>query len=186
MSSLISEGYQALQQQFHNECAEYGISSRRYVEQVQGIAKQIQTRDVLDYGCGKAMLQKGIPWPIQNYDPCIPEYAIVPEPAEFVVCTDVLEHIEPVLIYNVLDDLQRLTKKVLLVDVCTRPAKKVLPDGRNAHIMLENASWWLDNLLPRFDLHSFQQGVGMFHAIFFKKGWNPNSSFEPPPEPTDA
>lgn len=171
--SLISNEYRALQQQFHTECANYGISSRKYVEQVMGVATQIGTRDILDYGCGKCMLQKGIPYPIQNYDPCIPEYNIAPIPADFVVCTDVLEHIEPTSLTEVLDDLQRLTKKIILLDVSCAPAKKILPDGRNAHINLRHPREWLADLVTRFDLHSYQAGPDRFHAILFKWDWQP-------------
>lgn len=182
--SLISNEYRALQQQFHTECPNYGISSRKYVEQVMGVATQIGTRDILDYGCGKCMLQKGIPYPIQNYDPCIPEYNVAPVPADFVVCTDVLEHIEPACVTDVLDDLQRLTKKIILLDISCREAKKILPDGRNAHINVKPANVWLELLLPRFDLHSYQQGVGMFHAILFAKGWAPLVMEGQPPAKT--
>ena len=48
---------------------------------------------------------------VRNYDPCIPEYATPPSPAELVVCTDVLEHIEPDKLDAVLNDIIRLSSK---------------------------------------------------------------------------
>lgn len=167
--SLITTEYQSLQRAYHESRPDYGISSRKHVDQVQAIAKQIGTRDILDYGCGKCMLQKGLPFPIQNYDPCIPEWEKRPVAADLVVCTDVLEHIEPGCLPAVIADLQELTRKILLVEVACRPAKKILPDGRNAHLIQETPNWWLYRLLPHFELHSFQAQEGAFVAILFAK-----------------
>lgn len=165
--SLITPDYRILQERLHAERPDYGTSSGKYVEQVRAIAEQLKTRDILDYGCGKGLLARGLPFPIQNYDPCVGEFNRRPDPADFVVCTDVLEHIEPSCIDEVLDDLQRLTKKTLLLNVACRPAKKFLADGRNAHIIQQTPNWWLGKLLPRFALHSFQATAGDFTAIFF-------------------
>lgn len=166
---LITPSYQSLQAQFHLDRPDYGTSSHKHVEPILGIAKMLGTRDILDYGCGKGMLQKGIPFPIQNYDPCMPEYARRPAQADLVVCTDVLEHIEPECLKEVMDDITLLTRKVLFVNVACRPAKKVLPDGRNAHLLQETPNWWLTWFLPRFDLQSFQVGQGDFTALLTPK-----------------
>lgn len=163
--TLITPEYQAIQQQFHDQRADYGISSGRHADFIQGIAQRMNTRSILDYGCGKCHLQKGLPFPIQNYDPCIPEHAARPEPADIVACTDVLEHIEPDCLAAVLLDLQMLTKQVLFLNVSTVAASKFLPDGRNAHLIQESANWWLQRLLPLFDLTSFQIGKGEFTCI---------------------
>ena len=62
------------------------------------------------------------------------------ETYEFLLCTDVLEHIEPDRIDNVLQYIQFPTKKVyLMIDTVPR---KFLPDGRNAHLILEQPEWW--------------------------------------------
>ena len=42
-----------------------------------------------------------------------------------------LEHIEPDLLDNVLDELSAITRKLVFLTVHTRPAKKMLSDGRN-------------------------------------------------------
>jgi hypothetical protein len=164
---LITDAYRALQRDFHTARPDYGTSSRKYVDQVLAMSKQLDTRDILDYGCGKAFLQKGLPFPIQNFDPCIDEYNRVPKPADIVVCTDVMEHIEPACIFSVVEDLARLTKRILLLDVACRPAKKFLPDGRNAHLTIEKPNWWLLQFMHEFELHSFQAQEGMFTAILF-------------------
>ena len=162
---LITPEYQELQRKFHTQRPDYGQSGQQHCDHIQELAKKLNTRDILDYGCGKATLQKGIPYPIQNYDPCMDEYAKRPQPANFVVCTDVLEHIEPECLKEVLDDIRLLTKQLFFVNVACGPAKKTLPDGRNAHIIQESPNWWLTWLLPRFNLHSFQAHEGGFTAL---------------------
>lgn len=172
--SLITPAYQSLQSEFHNLRPDYGMSGSKHVDPVLSLAKSMNTRDILDYGCGKATLQKGIPFPIQNYDPCMSEYNRRPKPARLVVCTDVMEHIEPECLKEVMDDLQSLTLGLLYVNVACREAKKILQDGRNAHILIQNPNWWLSWFLPRFELQAFQGTPGVqFTALFV-----PLSSFE--------
>lgn len=166
---LITPEYKQLQKDFHETRPDYGTSAARHIEFVQHLANTLKTRDILDYGCGKAMLQKGIPFPIQNYDPAMPEYAKRPVAAEIVVCTDVLEHIELVCLDDVLADLVGLTRQLLFINVACRPAKKFLPDGRNAHLIQESPTWWMQKLLPLMDLTSFQTGKGEFNAILIPK-----------------
>ena len=160
-----STQYEELQKSFHESTPAYGTSGTKYVDHVLGMATQLKTQDICDYGCGKATLQKGLPFPIQNYDPFMPEYTKRPHPAMLVVCTDVLEHIEPASLREVLIDLQSLTLQALFLQVATRPAKKFLPDGRNAHLIQQPAAWWLPQLLQHFDLQSFQNNGGEFLAL---------------------
>lgn len=162
---LITPEYQQMQQQYHVDRPDYGTSGSRHCDLILQIAKQMNTQDILDYGCGKQHLQKGLPFPIQNYDPCIPELAKRPDPAEIVTCCDVLEHIEPACLTDVLADLHALTKQVLFINVACRPAAKFLPDGRNAHLIQETPNWWLLHLLPTFALTSYQVGKGEFTAL---------------------
>jgi 2-polyprenyl-3-methyl-5-hydroxy-6-metoxy-1,4-benzoquinol methylase len=65
-----------------------------------------------------------------------------PEPHDIVACTDVLEHIEPDCLDDVLKDIRRCTKKVAFLLIATRPAIKVLADGRNAHLIQQPYTWW--------------------------------------------
>ena len=88
-----------------------------------------------------------------------------------VACIDVLEHVEPQCLESVLDDLKRLTKRVGLFTVHTEPAKKTLPDGRNAHLIQQPPSWWLPKFLSRFDLVVFQRmPQGFWVAVEAKHG----------------
>src|SRR5437899_636723 len=161
----ITPEYEVLQKQLHATRPDYGMSGHRFAEPILDYAKKLNTRDILDYGCGKASLQKSIPFPIQNYDPCMEEYSRRPDPATIVVCTDMLEHVEIDCLPDVLADLAALTKQLLFLNVACRPAKKFLADGRNAHLIQQNPNWWLTWLIPRFQLHSFQADAGQFTAL---------------------
>lgn len=152
---MISEAYRELQVQKHAMGA-YGTSGHMYAPMVDDIAKQLKTSDILDYGCGKRTLESALGYFIRNYDPAIPELADPPTyPADIVVCSDVLEHIEPEHLDAVLDDLKRLTRKLGFFVIATGPANKTLADGRNAHLIQEGPAWWLPKIMARFELKQF-------------------------------
>jgi len=160
--------YAALQTQLHQR-GDYGISGSRYAGYVTDLAKKLETRDILDYGAGKGTLQKSLPFPIQNYDPFIPEFSARPTPTALVVCTDVMEHIEPDCLHEVLADLQSLTKVCLFLQIATRPAVKFLADGRNAHLIQQPINWWVPKLMEYFDLQNLSGQKGEFISIWTPK-----------------
>ena len=153
--ALISEEYRAINKRMH-ENENYGIMGVRLAASVLGMCKEVNSRDVLDYGCGKRLLEKELGFPIKNYDPAIAGLDAPPAPADIVVCGDVLEHIEPECLDDVLDDLKRVTKRIGLFVICTCPAQKFLPDGRNAHLIQQEWNWWSPRILARFDLLGMQ------------------------------
>jgi len=138
---VITAEYKALNQQMHRAREAYGVQGKYHIGQVRLIAK-IVSDDILDYGCGKRLLEAGLGFPIHNYDPGLPEFDQRPEPADVVVCLDVLEHIEPDRLDDVLADLARVTRRVGYFTVSTVPATKSLPDGRNAHLIVQPKEWW--------------------------------------------
>ena len=112
---------------------------------------------VLDYGTGKGMLvdrlraQLPDTIDIDGFDPAVPKWSNKPNsPADIVLCLDVLEHVERKSIDDVMSDIQRLTRLFCLVVVDLRPAVKTLPDGRNAHILLEPSDWWVSRFSKYF------------------------------------
>lgn len=173
-TALITEDYRRLQQQLH-ENPQYGIASVGYAPLVAQVIEAIGAQELLDYGAGKGRLGQTLkqqlkrPLTIRHYDPAIPEWAATPAPSRLVACIDVLEHIEPSLIDNVLDDLQRVTAGVGVFTVDTGAAMKVLPDGRNAHLIQQPAAWWLPKFLSRFELNRFERVENGFWAIVERK-----------------
>ena len=147
---LITEEYRRLNAQKHEESANFGALGRRLAPHVRDIAKRIGAHTILDYGCGKRTLEKELGYAINNYDPAIPGCDSPPDPADLVICGDVLEHIEPECLEDVLDDLKRLTKNTIVFLIDTHAANKHLPDGRNAHAIIESPEWWIPHLIKRW------------------------------------
>ena len=125
----ISKEYAAMNKQLHEQNPNYGISGAKRASTILKLSESMETKSILDYGCGKGLLAKSLPFPIWEYDPAIPGKDSPPRPADLVVCTDVLEHVEPELLDNVLQDIARCTVKTAYLIVATFPAQKTLPDG---------------------------------------------------------
>jgi len=149
---LISAEYTHLNAEMHRVNLAYGVGGGKHAETVLKLAKSIESQSVLDYGCGKGYLGKALPFPIWEYDPAIPEKSSAPRPADLVVCTDVLEHIEPDKLPFVLDHLSRVTRKVGFLVIHTGPALKTLPDGRNTHLIQHGRIWWKRELRKFFNV----------------------------------
>lgn len=156
---LITSEYQKQQAQLH-ENPNYGVASVQYAPLVSQIVNTLGVTHLLDYGAGKCRLFYNLkadhPLKLQAYDPAIEKLSSPPVPAEMVACIDVLEHIEPELLDNVLDDLVRVTEAVCVLTIHTQAALKTLPDGRNAHLIQEPLEWWLPKIWERFDIHTVQ------------------------------
>ena len=154
---LITEEYRELNRKLHAGNKEYGVTSKYYANDILDMCNSINDQDVLDYGCGKAELSRFLPFKIQNYDPCIEKFSNRPRPANVLVCIDVLEHVEPECLDDVLDDIHSLSKKVVFLTVSTEIAKKELPDGRNAHLIVQDYRKWLSKLWEHFTMLNFSQ-----------------------------
>jgi uncharacterized Rossmann fold enzyme len=149
---LISPEYRALNAQLHETNLAYGVGGGKRAPIVLKLAESIKTHSILDYGCGRGYLAKEIPFPIWEYDPAIPHKSESPRPADLVVCTDVLEHIEPDKIGDVIADLRRCVKQIGYFVIHTGPAQKTLPDGRNTHLIQEGEAWWRAQLGHHFSV----------------------------------
>jgi hypothetical protein len=154
----ITDDYAKLNRDLHESHPEYGTFSWRHAEKVLALRDETESVTVLDYGCGKGALREALRRPewLREYDPAIPGKDARPEIADLVVCTDVLEHIEPHLLDNVLTHIVRCTAKAAFLLIATRPASKTLADGSNAHKIIENAAWWREKLEKYFFILEFE------------------------------
>ena len=146
---LITSEYLTMQKQLH-ENPGYGTSGMKSAE----LVKLFNDHDILDYGCGKRTLEKALGFYIFNYDPAIEGLENNNQPHNILYCGDVLEHIEPHLLDDVLQDIRRCMLVRGLLVASTVAAKKTLSDGRNAHLIIENADWWRDKLKQYFSITS--------------------------------
>lgn len=173
--TLITESYREQQKALHSdEKNPYGVASASYAPLVSGLIDRYGINTLLDYGAGSRLtLIKTISeqrlvkrkFNYIPYEPAVEKYASTPEPAEMVACIDVLEHIEPNCLEDVLDDLKRVTINIGLFTVSCVPARKVLDDGRNAHLIQESPEWWLPKITDRFLLQTFQRNQDGFIVL---------------------
>jgi hypothetical protein len=177
---LITEEYREMQRKLH-ENPKYGAASLAYapiVAEVIGLLRRgelLDATELLDYGAGKGHLGQALleriqtPLKVHHYDPAVPMWSKLAEPCSLVACIDVLEHIEPDLLDNVLDDLKRVTLKYGVFTVHTQAAMKALPDGRNAHLIQRPAPWWLPKITERFELVVFNRLPEGFWVLVERK-----------------
>ena len=151
----------------------YGTASLKHGPLVAQIVNKLEISHLLDYGCGKQMnLAKVLSGKAptlkhyQAYEPAIPELAEAPVPAQMVACIDVLEHIEPELIDNVIRELGRITTNLGFFSIHMGPAGKTLADGRNAHLIQMPSSWWLKKLTDYFEILHLQSHQVMGRGIW--------------------
>lgn len=160
MSDTITEEYRQQQMELHKN-PNYGVASLTFAPIVADLLRMFSFHSVSDYGAGKQNLLKGLieagisDIEYYPYDPAFPEYG-QPKTADVVCCIDVLEHIEPPLLNNVLTELQSIVSKTGFFTIHTGPAVKLLPDGRNAHLIQEPSSWWLKRITDFFEVRHLQ------------------------------
>lgn len=156
MGRVITKKYRQQNEMLHAMNAGYGAGGHRWASRIISILNQIEGKTILDYGCGKGTLAKAMGSIVTEYDPAI-EGKTEATPRDLVVCTDVLEHIEPALLDNVLEHLALVTVKRLFFNIATCPAKKSLPDGRNAHLLVRPGFWWKDRLNKFFTIEAWEE-----------------------------
>ena len=160
------------EQRYLHQNPNYGIASIHFAEEVDALIGHMAAQTITDYGAGKKNLKKALDsrgvngYVYQAFDPVFPEYGDALE-ADLVCCIDVLEHVEPHLLGNVLADLRRVTKNIGFFTVHTGPAVKTLSDGRNAHLIQQSATWWLTKLSDHFRIGhvEYYEGLGKGFAV---------------------
>lgn len=145
-SDLASDDYRKQLQEKHATSV-WGKHGHSHAPEVLDFLKLIGGRSVLDYGCGRATLAKSLPnIKTFEYDPGVPGKHHLPKVADLVVCTDVLEHVEPQRLDSVLRHIFLLASRAAYLVIATRPARELLPDGRNAHLIIQPPEWWVAQL----------------------------------------
>lgn len=112
---------------------------------------------ILDYGCahGDLIKQLKLDFPtikrIHGFDPGVKEFEVISEKSyDCLISNDVIEHIEPNLLDPTLQYMESLFERYAWLIIACYPAKKKLPDGRNAHLIIENPDWWTNTVENTF------------------------------------
>lgn len=161
--TLITEEYRNLNRELHDRNPEFGTSLPRFVKYIKALVKPGDT--VLNYGCGKCFLRCDNDVHVVNYDPAIEGFDAIPEPADIVVCTDVMEHIEPECLDDVLLHLKGLIKEYGFFSVATVPSEKTLKDGRNAHLLQHDFVWWVNKFSQYFVIRELHNSFNFFTMV---------------------
>ena len=170
----ITPEYAELNKQLHADNSVYGIGGGKYADLIIKLTEALNTKLVLDYGCGKGHLAKALPFPIWEYDPGVLGKEESPRPADIVICTDVLEHIEPELLGDVLGDLRRCIKQVGYLVIHTGPASKTYADGRNTHLIQQGQEWWNEVLSNFFTIGKMDKKGLELHVVVGPKTMKEN------------
>lgn len=146
---LASPTYRASLRHAH-ATTHWGKGGHYWAPHLKALADTYGCGEVLDYGCGSGTLKPAlaeIGVKCLEYDPGVPGKDVMPKLADIVASTDVFEHIEPELVDNVLAHTYRLARKVGFFAIAKQPAKKILDDGRNAHLSCHETKWWIEALV---------------------------------------
>jgi hypothetical protein len=146
IDELASHVYRQQLRAMHEKT--WGADGIKHLDEVLRYADKLGADTILDYGCGEAKLSEAAKAHrrILNYDPGVIGRDGLPKPCDMVVCTDVLEHVEPERLDNVLAHIRHLTQIGAFLVIATRPANARLPDGRNAHLTVRDEDWWLQKI----------------------------------------
>lgn len=153
----ISKSYQKLVTEMRSRQPTWGNAKRHAAPVLHELALLgIKTGTVLDYGAGTGAFGKRIDEYSQgrihvvNYEPGVAEWSVLEAgPYDAVVCTHVLEHIEPPLLAGTLDEIRERARFLIYIEVPHGPAMKILPDGRDAHLTQQGPAWWYELLCLR-------------------------------------
>jgi len=150
--SLISDRMRELNEDMHK--TKYGTGGGSWAPVVIGLVNasrwggDVAIKSVLDYGCGKGFLKMVLDRDfsgqvkVWEYDPCVEGKKELPGPADLVMCTDVMEHVERDSLDGVLAHILSLTRVFCYLAINMTPSGKVLKDGSNAHQLQRSAFWW--------------------------------------------
>jgi hypothetical protein len=145
-SDLVSTAYRDTLVKTHDQ-RKWGSAGKSHANTIAAWAREIGAKTILDYGCGRATLGPALPeYEVSEYDPGIPSKDALPKAADMVVATDVLEHIEPEFVYNVLCHIRQLAIKGGFLVIALNKSKVDLADGRNSHLTIMPDTWWLEQL----------------------------------------
>jgi hypothetical protein len=149
---IVDEALQVEYQSVHANKA-YGISGNKFRYHIQVLIAELRPKSILNYGCGQTSFHEELELfgaEFHRYDPGFPGLSKLPvEQADFLINTDVLEHIPEKQLDDVLSKMASITSHAFF-NIATRPAKEILANGENAHCTIMTAAQWQTRLAKHF------------------------------------
>ena len=124
---------------------DYGLTSLLYKEHIQACINDIKPNTILEFGCGQSTLINSLIYDAEyyRYDPAIPEHSAIPvTEADFIINTDVLEHIPENDLGDVLSEMKSISENIFF-NIAINYANEILPNGENAHCTVWPMEKWL-------------------------------------------
>ena len=148
--TLLDKDYKA-QLEYLHQAGKFGNGHTSY-PLVKDFIEKYQPTSVLDFGCGHGGLIATIKElhpeiEVTGYDPGNPNFQHLPKhPIDTIVSTDAIEHIEPKYLDATLRIINEKMQRCGFFRIACYPAKKQLPDGRNAHLIVQLPEWWRNKI----------------------------------------
>ena len=147
----LIEQYQHMHE---NNKAFRGYTTKFVIEPVKSLIDSTGAKTLLDYGSGKGYQYSERAYHEQwggvlpsCYDPGVKEFSVKPvDKFDGVICCDVMEHIPEEQVFVTLCEIFWYARLFVVLAIFTGPARKVLPDGRNAHITQRPEVWWRERI----------------------------------------
>ena len=138
-----------------------GTSVFPQATRIKSLIRRTGACTLLDYGCGKGQQYeaRSIEIPVDGtyetlqdywdldfiycYDPAYSRFSKAPDfSVDGVICTDVLEHCPEDDLGWIVEELFSCADVFVFASVAGHPAKKILPNGENAHCTQKSPEWW--------------------------------------------
>ncbi len=164
--TIIDKQYQQQIQEMHAK-GKFNNGAKQF-SLVRPFVEKYQPTTLLDFGCGKGALIEAIhaEWPsieVSGYDPGNPKFEQWPTHSfDTVISTDAIEHIEPEHLDNTLKMIASIMQRCGFFRIACHPAKKKLPDGRNAHLIVQEPDWWRQRILDTMSVDIVWERVEPF------------------------
>ena len=176
MENLISKEYKEKIVAFHTKRGWGGPISKHIPFLIHKYMALSQANSILDYGAGSSLFKEKMDqqypnakFNIHEYEPGIIGKDEDPPVCDATVCLDVLEHIEPNKIDNVLQHIYDKTNKWAYVMICCIPSRKTFSDGQNLHLLIRESNWWLEKFKYEWDMFDIKTYNGGFLEVLLIK-----------------
>lgn len=159
---MITNQYKNQIKKLHHHDKSWG-NRVKIPDNVIKLVNEKEIKSILDFGCGKGNLVRALkekfPYlQIIGWDPSSHSIDQFPSSVDMIVSTDVLEHVEPEFIDETILFLKSRCNKIMYHLIACYPAVAILPDGRNAHLIVEDPSWWR-NKISNLELRIIEEKI---------------------------